>query len=187
MGSSDSKNKQDQEDFNDEQHFKEEIKENSSVFDCNTVLGVDINHLEEFMDSIFSEEVPKNFIESMKGKLRVIKYSDRADNFKGKDNEKGLDSNSFVCNNETHYFFFIAEKKENKMDISYKFFCGKAEILKAYKIIRGKKILEEKGSNYYQYKLKELVNNPLQRESIDSIKTALLENISTERKLLADK
>jgi len=65
-----------------EQYFKEEIKECSRIFDCNTVLGIDLNYLEEFMDSIFSEEVPKDFSEAMKNKIRVIKYSDKADNFR---------------------------------------------------------------------------------------------------------
>ena len=50
---------------NSEQTFKEEIKENSQIFDCNTVIGVDLNHLEEFIDSIFTDEVPKNFSNSM--------------------------------------------------------------------------------------------------------------------------
>jgi len=169
-----------------EEYVKEEIKDNSSVFESNTVLGVNLDHLEEFMDSIFSKEVPKEFSEDMKSKLRVIKYSDRADNFKGKDNDTGLDSNSFQCNNETHYFFFIAEKKDKKMDISYKFFCGKAEILKAYKIINGKKKLEEKNTNYYKNRLKEAVKNPL-KDDTNIIRNALLDNISTERKRLSDK
>ena len=177
MGSSDSS----------EQHFKDEITENSRVFESNTVLGVDINHLEEFMDSIFSDEVPKKFSDNMKESLRNIRYADRASNFRGKDNDTGLDSNSFKCNNETHYFYFIAERKENKMDISYKFFCGKAEISKAYKIIKGKKILEENKGVNYKSKLKEVVDNPLQKETLEAIKTALLENISKERKLLLDK
>ena len=70
------------------------------------------------MDSIFSEEVQKDFQDSMKNKIRVIRFSDKADNFKGIDNQTGLDSNTFECGDETHYFFFIAEKKGNKMDIS---------------------------------------------------------------------
>ncbi len=52
-----------------EKFYKEEIKENSRIFNCNTVLGVEINHLEEFMDSIFEEEeIPREFAESMKKK-----------------------------------------------------------------------------------------------------------------------
>ena len=101
-----------------EEYHKEEVKENSRIFDCNTVLGVDLSKLEEFMDSIFSEEVPKDFQDSMKNIIRVIRFSDKADNFKGIDNQTGLDSNTFECGDETHYFFFIAEKKGNKMDIS---------------------------------------------------------------------
>ena len=168
---------------NSEQTFKEEIKENSQIFDCNTAIGVDLNHLEEFMDTIFTDEVPKKFSDSMKDKIRVIKICDRADNFKGKENQTGLESDSFECNQETHYFFFIAEKKENKMDISYKFFVGKAAILKAYEIIKGKKKVIDKN---YKYRLKEVVNNPLCLESQNTIKTELLNNIANEKKLLKD-
>ena len=164
------------------QHFKEEIIDNSRIYNCNTVLGVDINHLEEFMDSIFSEEVSNDFSDAMKSKLRVIKFSDRADNFKGKDIDTGLDSNSFKCNNISHYFFFIAEKKENKMDISYKLFCGRVEIYKAYDINKGERKIDNKNVNYYRYKLKEIVNNPLCLESIESIKKDLWTNILNERK-----
>ncbi len=168
---------------NQNQTFKEEIKENSRIFDCNTVIGVDLNHLEEFMDTIFTDEVPKNFSDSMKRKIRVIKISDRADNFKGKEDQTGLESDSFECNQETHYFFFIAEKKENKMDISYKFFVGKAAILKAYEIIKGKKKVIDKN---YKHRLKEVVNNPLCLESQNTIKTELLNNIANEKKLFKD-
>ena len=162
-----------------EEHHNEEIKENSRVFDCNTVLGVEISHLEEFMDTIFSDEVPKDFSDAMKDKIRVLKYSSRADNFKGKDKDTGLESNSFVCNNITHYFFFIAEKKENKIDISYKFFCGKAELIKAYDIIKGKKkvVITD-----YRRRLHQIVNNPLCLENTDTIRKALWSNILTERK-----
>ncbi len=66
-----------------ETYHKEEVKENTRIFDCNTVLGVDLSKLEEFMDSIFSSEVPKDFQDNMKSKIRVIRYSDKADNFKG--------------------------------------------------------------------------------------------------------
>ena len=62
MGSNNSTPKQ--------EYFKEEIKENSQIFDYITVFGVEINKLEEFMDSIFSEEVPKDFQDSMKNKIR---------------------------------------------------------------------------------------------------------------------
>ena len=134
------------------------------------------------MDSIFSEEVSNDFSDAMKNKLRVIKFSDRADNFKGKDIDTGLDSNSFKCNNISHYFFFIAEKKENKMDISYKLFCGRVEIYKAYDINKGERKIDNKNVNYYRYKLKEIVNNPLCLESIESIKKDLWTNILNERK-----
>jgi hypothetical protein len=161
-------------------YFNEEIKENSQIFDCNTVLGVEINKLEEFMDSIFSEEVPKDFQDAMKKKIRVIRYSDKADNFKGKDNQTGLESNSFECNDETHYFFFIAEKKENKMDISYKFFVGKGAIIKAFTMIGKKKIVDT--SKNYKEKLKEVVNNPLCTGKIYLIKEELRKNLLIERK-----
>ena len=64
------------------------------------------------MDSIFSEEVPKDFQDSMKNIIRVIRFSDKADNFKGIDNQTGLDSNTFKCGDETHYFFSLLRRKE---------------------------------------------------------------------------
>ena len=123
------------------------------------MLAVEINNLEEFMDSIFEdEEIPREFAESMKKKIRAIKFSKQVDNFKEKDNQDGLNANSFVCNSVNHYFFFIAEKtEENKMDISYKFFVGKASILKAFKICNGKKRIVDQN---YKAKLEEVMNNP---------------------------
>ena len=167
-----------------ETYHKEEVKENTRIFDCNTVLGVDLSKLEDFMDSIFSSEVPKDFQENMKSKIRVIRYSDKADNFKGTNNQTGLDSNKYECGDETHYFFFIAEKKGNKMDISYKFFVGKASIIKAYKEIKGKKILDDKKK--YKEILEEVVDNPLseKKQGLNLIKEELGKNLITERKNL---
>ena len=116
----------------------------------------------------------------MKNKLRVIKICDRADNFKGKENTSGLESESFESNIVSHYFFFIAEKIENKMDISYKFFCGNAKIQKAYDIIRRKKKVDN--TINYTFKLKEIVNNPLCIENTETMKKALYTNILIERK-----
>ena len=132
------------------------------------------------MDSIFPQEVPKNFMDDMKNKLRVIKICDRADNFKGKENTSGLESESFESNIVSHYFFFIAEKIENKMDISYKFFCGNAKIQKAYDIISGKKKVDN--TINYTFKLKEIVNNPLCIENTETMRKALYTNILIERK-----
>jgi len=165
-----------------DEYFKEEVKENSKIFDCNTVLGVDLDNLEEFMESIFSEEVPEDFKDSMKKKIRIIKFSDKADNFKGKNNQTGLDSNHFECGDETHYFFFIAEKKDNKMDISYKFFVGKATILKAYTKTKGKKIVDKRIQ--YKEKLTEIVNNPLGANKLKLIKDELKESLLSERRNL---
>lgn len=164
---------------NKEKHFDEEIKDNLRFADCNTALGIDLENLEEFMESIFSDEVPKNFKDSMKEKIRIIKMSDKVDNFNGKNNQTGLDSNSFVCNDETHYFYFIAERKGNKMDISYTFFVGKAAIKKAYTITNGKKMVD-KNINYRR-RLKEVVNNPLERNK-NQIKQELRNSLLEERK-----
>ena len=165
---------------NKEKHFNEEVKDNSRIIDRNTALGVDLENLEEFMDSIFLDEVPEEFKDAMKKKIRVIKYSDKADNFKGKDNQSGLDSNSFVCNGETHYFYFIAEKKDNKMDISYTFFVGKVAIEKAYTITKGEKKVD-KNINYRK-RLKEVINNPLEKNDMKLIKQELKDNLIEERK-----
>lgn len=165
------------------QRFDEEVKDNSRIIDCNTALGVDLDRLEEFMDSIFPDEVPKKFQNSMKKKIRNIRFSDRADNFKGNDNQSGLESNSFECNDETQYFYFIAEKKNNnKMDISYIFFVGKAAIKKAYTITNGEKIVDNNIN--YKERLKEVVNNPLCLEKNDTkqIKQKLINNLTEERK-----
>ncbi len=113
---------------------------------------------------------------------RILSFIE-SENFKRKEDQTVLESDSFECNQETHYFFFIAEKKENKTDISYKFFVVKAAILKAYEIIKGKKKVIDKN---YKHRLKEVVNNPLCLESQNTIKTELLNNIANEKKLLKD-
>ncbi len=103
-----------------------------SISEKDATLGLELDHLDDYIESIFPENFNSVFKTEIKKKLDIIKCSGQKTT--GTDNVK-FDRVHNIMSDEFYSFMFsyIKNKADKTIDIAYQIITGKIDVAKAYK------------------------------------------------------
>jgi hypothetical protein len=166
------------------QHIDKRVIKSSSVSEKDVTIGLPKDKLDEYVDTIFPEEMKESFKKEIKKKIKVRLFGEKDKIISSSpisQDTYGVDQNIIGEDFYIFVFFFLNNKNDNTFDLAYQFITGTVEVAKAYNY--KKFLFFEYGKKYeeipvgYSNFLKENFN-----VSPDDIKQYLLE----EKKFLPD-
>jgi len=108
------------------------LVKNMSISEKDVTLGLELDHLDDYIESIFPENFNSVFKTEIKKKLDIIKWSGQKTTGS---NNVILDRVHNIMSDEFYSFMFSYRKNkaDKTIDIAYQIITGKIDVAKAYK------------------------------------------------------